>query len=119
MRYYSEVWCVTCDHCVFCAFMLFFSNLPFNAGIVRDACLFCVKTLKISSDAGLGRSTFGKNVMSNMVTIYVVEGHFGKAQSLASPSFHTLSIMRYTGMPNHADALRVFPMVSMGFWEVK
>lgn len=93
--------------------LLLLSNLRLTAGRVRDARVLCVKALKILAEAGLGRSTFGINAMSNLVTIYLMEGHRDKAKSVASRLLDTLNTMRYTGMPIYADALGVCAMVSM------
>ncbi|KAI0566234.1 hypothetical protein FGB62_11g369 [Gracilaria domingensis] len=93
--------------------LLLLSNLRLNKNRIRDARLLCVKALRILADAGLGRSTFGINAMSNLVTIYLSEGWLDKAKSVANKLLDTLQTMRYTGMPIYADALGVCAMVSM------
>lgn len=93
--------------------LLLLSNLRLAAGRIRDARILCVKALKILAEAGLGRSTFGINAMSNLVMIYLEDGHLDKAKSVASKLLDTLNTMRYTGMPIYADALGVCGMVSM------
>lgn len=69
--------------------------------------------------AGLGRSTFGINAMSNLVAIYVHDGEISKADSVATRLLDTLHNMRYTGMPIYADALGVCGMVSMAKGEYR
>lgn len=93
--------------------LLLLSNLRLSARRFKQARVFCVQALKILAEAGLGRSTFGINAMSNLVTIYLEDDHFDKAKSVASRLLDTLNTMRYTGMPIYADALGVCAMVSM------
>ncbi|CAN8068232.1 unnamed protein product, partial [Agarophyton chilense] len=93
--------------------LLLLSNLRLNKNRIKDARVLCVKALRILADAGLGRSTFGINAMSNLVTIYLSEGLLDKAKSVANKLLDTLNTMRYTGMPIYADALGVCAMVSM------
>lgn len=93
--------------------LLLLSNLRLSSNRIRDARVLCVKALKILAEAGLGRSTFGINAMSNLVAIYLEEGHLEKAKSVAGRLLDTLNTMRYTGMPIYADALGVCAMVSM------
>lgn len=93
--------------------LLLLSNLRLSAKRIKEARVLCVKALKILAEAGLGRSTFGINAMSNLVTIYLEDGHMNKAKSVANRLLDTLNTMRYTGMPIYADALGVCAMVSM------
>lgn len=93
--------------------LLLLSNLRLSAGRFKQARGYCVKALKILAEAGLGRSTFGINAMSNLVTIYLEDGHLDKAKEVAGKLLDTLNMMRYTGMPIYADALGVCAMVSM------
>lgn len=93
--------------------LLLLSNLRLSHKRIRDARLLCVKAMKILVEAGLGRSTFGINAMSNLVTIYLEEGNVEKAKSVAGRLLGTLKTMRYTGMPIYADALGVCALISM------
>lgn len=93
--------------------LLLLSNLRMSSNRVKEARVLCVKALRILAEAGLGRSTFGINAMSNLVSIYLMEGHLDKAKSVASRLLDTLNTMSYTGMPIYADALGVCATVSM------
>lgn len=93
--------------------LLLLSNLRLKANRIRDARKLCVKALHILAEAGLGKSTFGINAMSNLVTIYLFDGHLERAKSVASKLLDTLNTMRYNGMPIYADALGVCAMVSV------
>lgn len=93
--------------------LLLLSNLRLAADRIKEARVTCIKALCILAEAGLGRSTFGINAMSNLVTIYLMEGHQEKAKSVSRRLLDTLNTMRYTGMPIYADALGVCAMLSM------
>lgn len=93
--------------------LLLLSNVRLNQNRIKDARILCVKALRILADAGLGRSTFGINAMSNLVTIYLTDGLLDKAKSVANKLLDTLNTMRYSGMPIYADALGVCAMVSL------
>lgn len=93
--------------------LLLMSNLKLGDNKIEAARKLCSKALSTLRDATLGRSTFGINAMSNLVTIYLREGHLENAKSVASRLLDTLNTMRYTGMPIYADALGVCGMVSM------
>lgn len=92
---------------------LLMSNLRFGTNRFKEAQGYCVRALTTLRDAGLGRSTFGINAMSNLVQCYLSAGRLDKAKSVAGKLLDTLNEMRYTGMPIYADALGVCAMVSM------
>lgn len=99
--------------------LLLLSNLRLAADRIREARTTCIKALRILAEAGLGRSTFGINAMSNLVTIYLLEGQTSKAKSVSGRLLDTLNMMRYTGMPIYADALGVCAMLSMAEGDFK
>ncbi|CDF34535.1 unnamed protein product [Chondrus crispus] len=93
--------------------LLLLSNLRLSSRRFKQASAYCVQALRILSEAGLGRSTFAINAMSNLVTTYLEGDSLDKAKSVANRLLDTLNVMRYTGMPIYADALGVCAMVSM------
>lgn len=99
--------------------LLLLSNLRLATDRIREARENCVKALRILAEAGLGRSTFGINAMSNLVTIYLMEGQKEKAKAVSGRLLDTLNTMRYTGMPIYADALGVCGMLSMAEGDYK
>lgn len=99
--------------------LLLLSNLRLANDRIREARENCVKALRILAEADLGRSTFGINAMSNLVTIYLMEGQRDKAKSVSGRLLDTLNTMRYTGMPIYADALGVCAMLSVSEGDYK
>lgn len=92
--------------------LLLLSNVRMSRNRVREARTLCVKALRILAAAGLGRSTFGINAMSNLTAIYLEENQLDKAGVVATRLVDTLNNMGYQQMPIFADALGVLGSVN-------
>lgn len=87
--------------------VLLISSPHMTEQLVKDARRLCVKAMGVLAEAGLGCSTFEMNATSNLVSVYLMEGHLGKTKSVSHRSWNWLNIRSQTEILIYVDALGV------------